>query len=379
MTTEREIAMPERTILLNPGPVVIDRRVRDALALPDMCHREPEFSELMTRVRDKLTLVCGGDISYTSVVFTGSGTAALEATISSVVPDSGKLLILSNGHYGERLQKIARIHKLNHATIDAGWAAPLELSKIDAYLRDHNDVTLIAMVHHETSTGMLNPVHQVGEVASRYGCSLIVDAISSLAGEILDIRGDSIDWCVGTANKCIEGVPGVSFVCAPRKKLDELASIPARTMYLSIYSQYAAEDRDKAPPFTPAVQTFFALDTALDLLLDEGVGARCKRYRNLALQARAGLEKIGLRLLLPPELRSNTLTAIYLPPGMDYRTLHDELRRFGFVIYAGQDTLKQKAFRIANMGQITTAEMDAFLSAMEQTLAKSSAARVQSR
>jgi 2-aminoethylphosphonate-pyruvate transaminase len=357
-----------RQVLMNPGPVLVDERVRQALSLPDLCHREPEFAALMTRVSRKVTQVCGGDGGYASVVFSGSGTAALEAALSSIVPPGGKVLILDNGHYGERLEKIVAVHGIAHRVLRFGWAAPFDLETIESALGGDSTLTHIAMVHHETSTGMLNPLREVGRIAARHDRSLMVDAISSVGGEALDMEADHIDWCVGTANKCIEGIPGLSFVCASRARLDGLANATRRTYYLDLYNQYVATDRLQAPPFTPAVQTFCAFDVALDLMLAEGVAARHARYSSLAAQLRDGLAGLGFRFLLTPEHRSACLTAVYLPDGVTYPALHDALKSRGFVIYAAQETLSQRVFRLANMGQITADDIARFLQVLRQVV-----------
>jgi len=367
--------MTDRYVLMNPGPVVVDDTVRRAACGPDMCHREPEFANLMLRVAGKLTRVCGGEDGYASVVFTGSGTAALEAMLASVVPPGGKLLVIENGHYGERLAKIAAVHRIPHRICSFGWAAPYDLARIEQALADDPDITHLAMVHHETSTGMLNPVGEVGRLAASYGKSLMVDAISSLGGELLDVRKDHIDWCAGTANKCLEGLPGISFVCAPRDRLEELAQVPPRSFYLNLFGQYAAMYHHGEPPFTPAVPAFLALDAALDLLLTEGVEGRHARYAALAAQLRAGLAELGFRFLLPSELSSATLTAVYLPEGLEYSDLHDKLKAEGFVIYAGQDNLRQKIFRLANMGRITAADIERFLDVLRLILQELRSAR----
>ena len=354
----------KRYVLMNPGPVAVDQRVRDALTGPDLCHREPEFAELMTSLRDKVRLACLGDSQYSSVLFTGSGTAALEAVVSSVVPPTGRLLVLDNGHYGERIAQIAKIHNISHVNLTFGWGVPYRLDSIEAALDRDPSITHVAMVHHETSTGMLNPLDEVGLLVSRHGRSLIVDAISSLGGELLDIRRDCIDWCISTANKCIEGIPGVSFVCAPRVALEALAEVPSRTLYLDVHSHYLAQEVRKEPAFTPAVQTMYAFDTALDLLLKEGVAARNARYTALAQQLREGLEARGYRLMLPAQDRSCLLTVIHLPENVTYTDLHDRLKQHGFVIYAGQGTLSRGFFRLSTMGQITHDDIGAFLQAL---------------
>ena len=360
----------KHNILMNPGPVNLDERVRAAMNNPDMCHREPEFAELMTTVRRKLTLACGGDERYTTVVITGSGTAALEAAIASVVPPQGKLLVLSNGHYGERLRDIAAVDRVPHEVLEFGWAQPIDVEQVRRALAGDPSLTHVAMIHHETSTGMLNPVASVGETVAQAGRSLIVDAISSLGGETFNVVGDHVDWCVGTANKCLESVPGLSFVCATRKNFDGLAGIPPRSFYLDLAALYNAEERKKAPAFTPAIPAFMALNVALDLFLREGVLGRAQRYAALALRLRKGLRALGLKMLLAPEHMCNTLTAIYLPEGLTYEELHGRLKESGFVIYAAQDALSRKVFRLANMGQITAADMGRFLAAMEAALSR---------
>ncbi len=351
---------------MNPGPVLVDQRVRDALTGPDLCHREPEFAELMTTVRDKLRIACLGDSQYSSVVFAGSGTAALEAVVSSVVPPAGRLLVLDNGHYGDRIAKIAQVHHIPHVTLEFGWAVPYRLDRLETALAKDPSITHVAMVHHETSTGMLNPLKEVGRLVSRHGRSLIVDAISSLGGEILDVRGDCIDWCISTANKCIESIPGVSFVCAPRAALEALAEVPSRTFYLDLHAHYVAQEVRREPVFTPAVQAMCALDAALDLLLKESVAARNARYRALAQQLREGLEARGFRLMLPAQDRSCLLTVVHLPESLTYAYLHDRLKQCGFVIYAGQGTLSRGFFRLSTMGQITHDDIHAFLQGVDQ-------------
>jgi len=360
--------VPSRLVLMNPGPVVVDERVREALLGPDICHREPEFSELLTRVRSLLVQVCGGSSSDAAVVFAGSGTTALEATISSIIPRHGKMLALDNGHYGERLLKIAAVHGIPYAHLAFGWANPIQLETVEACLANDPAITHVCMVHHETSTGMLNPVHLIGKLTATWKKQFIVDAISSLGGEELNVQADHIDWCIGTANKCIEGFPGVSFVCASKARFDELKSLPPRTFALNGYAHYLAQEFSKSPPFTPPVQTLYALETALDLLIAEGVPQRAQRYQTLAARLRAGMSNQGFRFLLSPEHWSNTLTAFYLPPAISYAELHQGLKAAGFVIYAGQEMLQERTFRIANMGQITLEDVDRFLFAVKAHL-----------
>lgn len=361
------IPRPARTVLLNPGPVNVDERVRDTLSYPDVCHREPEVADLMRKIRHKIAAVCGGTEEHTAVVLGGSGTAALEATISSVVPETGRLLILDNGHYGERVHDIAAVHGVPFQRLEFGWANPIDLQRVVEALENDLSITHVALVHHETSTGMLNPLLEVGEVVASHGVSLIVDAISSLGAETLDIVAHHVEWCVGTANKCLEGLPGASFVVGRTASFAALRDIAPRGYYLSLSRHFEAQEYLDAPAFTPPVQILYALDRALDLVAEEGVPGRCKRYADRAAQLREGLAARGMRFLLEPEHRCNSVTNVQVPDGVTYTRLHDTLKADGYIVYACQDELG-RVFRIANMGQVTSDDISGFLLALDRAL-----------
>ncbi len=365
---------PARTVLLNPGPVNVHPLVRAAIGSPDECHREPEAAELLTAVARKATEVAGGGAdTHATVLLTGSGTAALEAAISSAVPPDGRLLVIDNGHYGERLHAIARTHRIPAVRLEFGWAAPVDPAAVERALAADPGLTHVAMVHHETSTGMLNPVAEIGRITAGYSRSLLVDAISSLGAEALDVSANRIDWCVGTANKCLEGLPGISFVTAPRARFEELAGHPARTFYLDLHANYRAQVGAASPQFTPALQVLRALDVALDLTLAEGVAARSARYAARAATVRAGLAERGIRLLLPPEQRAASLTNAFLDDGLGYQQLHDGLKERGYVIYATQSA-DAGVFRIATMGQLTDRDVRGLLTALDEVRKEHAAA-----
>lgn len=358
---------PDSSVLLNPGPVNVHLAVREALQYPDVCHREPEVAQLMRHAREKIVAVCGGSEAFTSVLLTGSGTAALESAISSIVPPGGKMLVLDNGHYGRRLHEILKTHGIPCVHLSFEWGAPLDLVVLDRTLADDPAITHVGVVHHETSTGMLNPLHGVGEITARHGKSLAVDAISSLGSDALDVQEDNVDWCIGTANKCLEGLPGISFVCASRAKLEALGELPARGYYLDLHRHYVAQEKENAPAFTPAVQILYAFDRALDLTLEETVQARAERYGDRARELRAGLSQLGFRLLLEEEQLSNAVTVAHLPSGVRYEDLHDALKARGFVIYATQKQLGPTV-RIASMGQLSKNDITRFLAALQDVM-----------
>jgi len=226
------------------------------------------------------------------------------------------------------------------------------------------DVEALAVVHHETTTGLLNPIRTYGQLARRYGKLCLVDAVSGLAGDPLDLDADGVDLVAGTAGKCIQGFPGMGFVLVRSAVLERLAEHPRRSLYLSLPTYV------KNPmPFTPAVQVAYAFDEALAELLDEGVDARIARYGVAAALLRYGFARLGLECALPPELRSNTITSLRFPAGIDYALLHDALCARGFVIYEGQGPLARELFRVANMGHLTADDFTRFLAALGDVLA----------
>lgn len=357
-------------VLLNPGPVVVSREVRKALLQPDICHRETEFTEILTRVRRELTTVFGGSREHTTVVLGGSGTASLESVISSAVR-TGTLLVLSNGYYGESIEALARIHNIDTRILKLEWGERFSEGDVERILRSNQRIGYVAMVHNETSVGILNDLGKVGTLASDYGKVFIVDAVSSVGVEDLNIVRDQIQFSVGTPNKCIESIPGLSFVCAERPELEKLRDLPPKTSYLDLYNHYAFEEglgERSGTPFTPPVQTFYALDAALKILLKEGVANRCRRYALLAKKIRNGLQDLGFKFFVPTERMSNSLTSVIMPSNINYDVLHDKLKRKGFVVYAGQGKLEGKILRVANMGALTTMDIDRFLVSFKEVL-----------
>jgi 2-aminoethylphosphonate-pyruvate transaminase len=354
-------------ILLNPGPVNVSPRVTAALARGDLCHREPEFAALLASIRRRLVEAFAPRGGFTAVVLTGSGTAALEAAVTSTLSARGRLVVVRNGVYGERIAAMAEAARLPVTTVDGAWTDPPDLAAVERALAEP-DVEAVAIVHHETTTGLLNPVAEVGRLARAHGKLLLVDSVSGLAGDALDFDEVGADLVVGTANKCIQGLPGMSFVLVRESAMARIATYPRRSLYLSLGVHHEAQVRG-AVPFTPAIQVGYAFDEALAELLEEGVAARVARHGKMAALLRAGFAELGLGFVLPPPLRSSSITALWLPPGQTYAAMHDALKARGFVIYEGQGRLQREIFRVANMGHLTAGDFERFLKALRETLA----------
>ncbi|MFO0774637.1 MAG: alanine--glyoxylate aminotransferase family protein [Nitrospiraceae bacterium] len=363
-------------ILLNPGPVNVSERVRQALLRPDICHRESEFTELLHRIQAKLlkAFVPGAESEYAAIVMTGSGTSAVEAALCSSLPHGKRVIVVNNGVYGERMSFIAQGQKINLPEIKLDWAKRPTGEMITRVLKNHPEIQTVAMVHHETTTGMINPAEECAEATDKLGRVFLLDSVSGLGGEKLDIAGTHMYMVAGTAGKCIQGFPGVSFVLVRRGFLERMRTYPKRSWYLHL-PHYVDDQGRGTVPFTPAVQVYYAFDEALSELLEEGVANRVQRLKRAATTIRTKLAELGMIALVPPDFQSNTITTYVLPEGLSYDHLHDRLKERGYVIYAGQGPLAAKAFRIANMGALSEADIQGFLTAFQEVLEGASVSR----
>jgi 2-aminoethylphosphonate-pyruvate transaminase len=336
-------------ILLNPGPVTLSERVRRSLLNPDLCHRESEFFDLQEALRAGLLAVHDLDpAQWTAVLMTGSGTAAVDSMMASLPHRDARVLVLDNGVYGERIAQMCTQYRIAHEALTGDWLSPPDLSALADRLAG-GAFTHLAAVHHETTTGRLTDIAAISNLCRAKGVQLLLDGVSSFGAEALDFADTSLAAVAATANKCLHGVPGVSFVITRRAALDRAVS---RTYYLDLARLARLQDQ-RNTPFTPAVQAYYALREALGEYREQGGrAARFARYGALAEQARAGLAQLGIEPLLSPRESSVVLRAYHLPRGITYPVLHDALKADGFVIYAGQGDLSRTLFRISTMGEI---------------------------
>ncbi|CAB3763199.1 2-aminoethylphosphonate aminotransferase [Paraburkholderia humisilvae] len=350
-------------LLLNPGPVTLSARVRNSLLQTDLCHRESEFFDLQDEARARLLQIYGLDAAqWAAVLMTGSGTAAVESMVAALVPENGKLLVVENGVYGERITQIATQYRIAHTVAKHEWMQAPDVARIAAALDADRSITHVAAIHHETTTGRLNDLRALASVCRERGVRLLLDGVSSFGAEAIDFADTTLAAVAATANKCLHGVPGAAFVIVRR---DALAVAASRTYYLDLGRLARLQDQ-RNTPFTPSVHAYYALVEALRELADEGGWvARHARYAALAEQARAGLAARGMASVLPPEQSSVVLRAYRLPAGVAYPQLHDALKARGFVIYAGQGGLSAELFRISTMGDIHAADIERLLQSFD--------------
>ncbi len=359
--------MGKKNILLNPGPVNVTSRVRNALLRDDICHREDEFVNLLEGIRSKLLRVFSIEKDYTVAIFTGCGTAAQEAAIASIMPEDKDMLIICNGVYGERMADAAEIFKIKTIKDEYQWGSPPDINRIKAILDREKNIETVSVIHHETTTGILNEIEDIGKLCKEYGKIFFVDTVSSLGAENVDFYKNNIDVCIGTTNKCLHSFPGISFVIFKKELFNQMKQITPRSGFLDL-GNYVDDNFCAKVPFTPSVQIMYAFDEALDELTDEGYDNRVKTYKERAHFLRAGIKDLGLKLLLPEDVCSNSITSVYLPNGFTYKDIHGELKKHGYIIYAGQGELKDKVFRVSNMGDHSMEDYKGFLSALKEIL-----------
>ena len=348
--------------LFNPGPTNVSESVREAIKTKDICHREPEFTEVLLRVNKNIVKILNGEGTHSAVLFVSSGTGCNEAICAAI---HGKVLVINNGKYSDRICDILERYNISIKRLKFDPLKPINIKEVEKALKEDKDITHIYLIHHETTTGMLNPLRKIGDLAKKYNKLLCVDAVSSMGGHELDLKRDNVAFCSVNANKCLESFPGVSFVIAHTDELKKLEG-KSRSFYFDIYNQWKKEQKGETP-FTPAVQLIFALDKAMQEYAEEGYKNRIRRYEKLAEKMRAGLNEIGFELILfPKEMQSNILTTIKMPEKMDYWQVHDKLKERGITIYSDESVLKERRFRVATLGSITEEDVDWFLKNLKE-------------
>jgi 2-aminoethylphosphonate-pyruvate transaminase len=357
--------------LLNPGPVTLTARVRQALLREDMCHREQDFADLTLRVTKALSEVYEAP-GFTPVLLSTSGTGAVEAMLS-LIDEGSPTLVVANGVYGERAAAMLKTHKKPFQLIQGDWLEGLDVASAEQALSkakaEGKPFAHVFAVHHETTTGRLNDVAPLGALCKRYSVPMLLDAVSSFGGELIDFEGWNLEACAATANKCLHGVPGIAFVVAKETRLAR-GGTGATSVYLDLF-RYWKEQKTGFSPFTQAVQSLFALDEALAEFFEQGgAKARNQRYRSLTARFQSQLAESGISTFLDdPSCYSAMLTSYRLPKSASYTKLHDRMRAEGFIIYAGQGSFSGQMFRIAVMGDLHDKDVDHALRILREELA----------
>ena len=340
--------------------------------LRDWCTWDQEYNDIVQSIRTRLSALATSraDADYSAVLMQGSGTFAVEATLGTAVPRDGKLLVLANGHYGVRMGEIARRLEIPYVLHNAGETGRPDLQLLEETLEKDSDITHVAVVHCETTTGMLNPIEAVGEIVRKAGRCYIVDAMSSFGGIPMDAAAIGADFVVSSANKCIQGVPGFGFIVARKGALEQCAG-RARSLSLDLYDQwYEMEHKGGKWRFTSPTHVVRAFDQALtELEAEGGVAARYARYSENHRILVQGMRELGFQCLLPDDWQSPIITSFYNPenPAYDFGIFYARLKEKGFVIYPGKVT-GADSFRIGNIGHVFPEDIRKLLQAVEQCM-----------
>lgn len=358
--------MSIQPLLFTPGPLTTSATVKEAM-LKDMGSRDYAFMNAVKEIRSGLLTLANvsKEKGYECVIIQGSGTFGVESVISSVIGEKEKLLVLANGAYGERIAKMAKIHRLNHEVVRFDEDTIVTPESVEKYLAANSDITHVACIHSETTTGLFNPIGAIGEVCKKYGKVFIVDAMSSFGGVVMDMSAMNIDFLISSSNKCIEGVPGFAFALCKKSELEK-AKGQARSLSLDIYDQWAGLEANGQFRFTPPTLSIMAFQQAMkELEIEGGVAAREKRYKANKSILDEGMHRMDFKQYLAPEIQGHIITSFLYPdtPKFRFNEFYSKLNDRGFVIYPGKLS-KADAFRIGNIGQIFPEDVKALLEAI---------------
>lgn len=342
-----------KTMLFSPGPIMVKDNVRHALLHYDICHRSKEFEEMFQDTQAKILKLFNADDSYYSLIVSGSGTSSNETVLSSLFREGEAVMLIRNGMFGERLLEI--INKYNIPLVDCEfpWGTYPDVAKIEEVMAAHPEVKVVAMVFHETCTGMINPVYEVGQLCKKYDKLFSIDSVSAAGGENIDVVKNNIAIATSVGGKCVGAFPGSAYICARKSVLEDLTAAQCKNVYLSLYKHYQSAVTSHQTPNTPNVNLFWPLNVALtNIIEDETLAGRIERYQGCAKIIREGVQKLGMKLLLNDHM-ANTVTSVFLPEGVDAQTFLDKMEERGYTFYIGKgDYAKQNMIQMANMGEI---------------------------
>ena len=339
--------------LLTPGPLTTTDTVKREM-LADHCTWDDDYKQITQKIRrELLELAHVSEKDYTVVLMQGSGSFGVESVITSVVGDDEKLLIVANGAYGERMVDIAEHARISYALYEEEYDKIPSAERVEKLLEEDPAITHVAMVHSETTSGILNDIASVAEVVKAAGKTMIVDAMSSFGGVDIEVGKLGIDFIISSANKCIQGVPGFSFIICNRQKLMESAG-KARSLSLDLYDQWKTMEKDGKWRFTSPTHTVLAFAKAMEELKEEGgIPARSKRYYDNNRLLIRKMKEMGIQAYIGEEHQGPIITTFFYPEhhNFSFQEMYEFIKERGYAIYPGKVT-DADTFRIGNIGEI---------------------------
>ena len=355
-------------LLMILGPTRMAPRVLNAMYENKVTHRSAMFGEIISETTEMMSEVF--QTENQSYILTGSGTAAMEAALSSVVDKGDKILNIVGGKFGQRFMQIAEVHGAVPTELEVEWGYGVEPKDVKYILEEEDNIKAVTIVHNETSTGVTNPIDEVGKIVKDYDTLYVVDTVSSLGGDDVFVDGYNIDICVTGSQKCLAAPPGLSAITLSDDAWKVVDETPTSSYYLDM-KRYRKSGSSTPPetPYTPSVSLMYAMREALRVIMEEGLDTRVKRHELAALATRNGVKALGLELFAQPDVSSNTVTSIKMPEGVTDKELRGTmLDKYKIVLAGGQDHLKGNVFRIGHMGNITEREIITTIAALEMTL-----------
>ena len=359
-----------KKLLFTPGPLTTSATVKEAM-LEDMGSRDYAFVNAVKEIRSELLRLAHVSQAegYECVIIQGSGTFGVESVISSVIGKNDTLLVIANGAYGERIVKMANIHQLNHYVLRFDEDQIVNRETTEEFLMSHPDITHVACIHSETTTGLFNPITEIGAICKKNNKVFIVDAMSSFGGVSMNMKKMNIDFLVSSSNKCIEGVPGFSFALCKKAELEK-AKGQARSLSLDLYEQWKGLETNGQFRFTPPTLSIMAFRQAITELEKEGgIEARERRYQANKKILDDGMAELGFRQYLDSDIQGHIITSFLYPsdPNFNFELFYQKLNDRGFIIYPGKLS-KADAFRIGNIGQIFPEDVKNLVAAIREVL-----------
>ena len=360
----------KRNVLLNPGPATTTDTVKLAQIVPDICPREKEFADNMKELRNQLVKVAHGDKDkHTAVLFTGSGTINIDICLNSLLPENKKILVVNNGAYSSRAVEVCQYYGMPHINLQSSVFDIPNLDDVKQTLDENPDIALVYTTHHETGTGVLNPIREIGKMAHAHNAIFVVDTTSSLGMIPFDMEEDNVDFCMASAQKGLMAMTGLSFIVGNRAIIEASQHYPKRSYYCNLFLQYDYFERTGQMHFTPPVQTIYATMQALKEYWEEGEAAKFARHRRVFDAIQRGIDKLGFKDVIRKDIQSGLVVSIKYPddPNWDFDKVHDYCYEHGFTIYPGKISTTD-TFRLCALGAIDESDIDDFFVVLEKAL-----------
>ncbi len=355
-------------LLLTPGPLTTSRSVKQVM-LHDWGSRDAAFVQINRDVMERLPGVVGAAATHVTVPMQGSGTFAVEAMLTTFVPPNGEVLVLINGAYGHRARKILEIAGRRTVIHETAEDTPPDLAAVERILASTLSITHVFAVHCETTSGILNPVQEIGALAAKHGKGYLIDAMSAFGALALDANAAHADAIAASSNKCIEGIPGLGFVIC-RKDVLAATQGNATTLVLDLHDQWAAFQKTGQYRFTPPIHVIVAFHQALtEFFAEGGQPGRGARYADNCRVLVEGMRALGFRTLLTGHLQAPIIVTFHMPadPRFDFQRFYDALKARGYVIYPGKLTVAD-SFRIGCIGRLDRTHMQGALAAIREVI-----------